>query len=153
MKEPVIVSNKTVYASVGSYVITLKLNNCKTNENRSNVSNPMCALFRCNKALVVNIKHKFTNKKENAHEQFSIVDYANPTGTITNYFNVNITGVNSINSVDDDNFTYVKGKYVIDDDYDDDSDKICAKGIFYCIAHKAAFFSNINGLVKRSNLW
>src|SRR5271170_6980406 len=61
-------SSKNIgYKSVGDYIVTLKLpNNCKTDEKRKNVVNHEYAVFRCNVALVIDIRHKFTNQLINS---------------------------------------------------------------------------------------
>lgn len=121
---------KIVYKSADQYIITLKLENYKTpsnlyktNENRNNIINPVYAKFRCNRAFVIDICHKFTDE---------VID--------------------SIKSDYDSSFIYISGKYVIVDDYDDDHNKIYSRGIHYYVAYKAAFLHNLtkieNGLFE-----
>lgn len=64
-KEPLIVFNKIVYNSTGNYIITLKLDNSKTNENRDNVIDPLNARFRCDKVYVNDIQNKYTIDNDN----------------------------------------------------------------------------------------
>lgn len=108
---PLIIPYKLAYKSARNCVIALRLEKCKTNENRSNVFDAMHATFRCDKAFVIDISNKFTNE--------SIVCIAS----------------------DHDNFfIYERNKYVTVDNFDNDINKICTRGIHYYVSYEAAFF-------------
>src|SRR5271170_5421045 len=108
-----VVSDKLVYKSAGEYIITLRLENSKTNENRSDVVDHMFAKFRCDRAFVVEIRGKFTDEL-----------------------------IPEIGSDNDSKFIYRQGEYVSVNDYDEKYNEICTNGIHYYISHKAAFFHN-----------
>lgn len=109
------VSYRIVYKSVGQYVISLKLDDeCKTNENRKYIFDPMYAKNRCDRAYVVDILNKFTKES-----------------------------IDSIESDFDETFVYVRNKYITVDDYDA-SNEICSRGIHYYMSYEAAYFHGLD---------
>jgi antitoxin component YwqK of YwqJK toxin-antitoxin module len=87
-------------------IVLLKLGNTKTNEERSNVINPMFAKFRADKLLVVDIIHKVF-----------------PNNTINETTNRNVFG--SIYE------SYKKGEIIEVQNFDNDLENIDGNGIYY----------------------
>lgn len=96
------VSDKIVYKSAGDYIITLKLKDCKTNENRDDVFDRMYAKYRCDRAFVVDIINKFSNES-----------------------------IDSIQSDHDGDFIYISNEHITIENYDDDINNIYTRGIHY----------------------
>lgn len=99
---PIIVSNKIVYGAEGDYVITLRLINSKTNENRRDVIDPMYAVFRCSEAFVLDIRNKVTG------EQIDTIKMSNNSMYMRYYYS---------QYMNRNNLVYKRNKYITITDY------------------------------------
>ncbi len=112
-----------VYKSAGDYIVKLKfLKDTKSNLSRENVVDKNYAKFRCNKALVVSIKHK-----ENSSQLYIISSNFSKS------------------------FVYTVGQIIEVKDYDERINFLCSKGIHFYLSEEAAYFHKLkprNGLFK-----
>ena len=101
------------YKSCGNYIVTMKkLPDTVTNESRKDVVDPIHAAFRADKLLVVSIEDKITGKTIDRIQN-------------TSYQNKKIW--------------YEASKEVIEPDYYQDLDEVCAPGIHYFLSRESAF--------------
>jgi hypothetical protein len=114
-----------VYKSAENCIVTLGLlNDTLHNLNRSGVTNKDCAKFRCNKAIVIDIKNKDTNK-----------------------------ALTSVTSDYDENFKYQVGKIVTANSYDSDEDYVCTSGIHFYITKEPTYFYSKQTLNGKHKEW
>lgn len=108
------------YKSADQNIIELDidLSSVTTNLNR-NVIDKKFAKFRCNKAFVVDIYDKFSNQK-----------------------------LECVYSDYDKNFRYEKGQYVDVLEYEENENIICDKGIHFYLTKEAAYYHNLNKILK-----
>ena len=100
------------YKSVGKYIVKLKIPvGSRTNINRQFVVDHNHAKFRCDKAHVLEIRHKYTNRR-----------------------------VPSVKSNHDPSIQYTVGKDIVPRyEYDSDPDKVCASGIHFFLTREPAY--------------
>lgn len=116
--------SKLVYKSAGTNVIVLQLDqNCKTNENRINIIDPVHAQYRCDNALIVDIHDKYTQLP-----------------------------IDQVKSDYNKDFIYVRNTHVTVNDYNDDINVTCGEGIHYYLTYEQALYHGsykiINGTHK-----
>ena len=105
---------KKVYKSCGSYIVTLNiLKDSKHNLFRRNVVDSSKAKFRCSKAFVIDITHKYTNEKIDEIES----DYSR-------------------------DFIYRVGHYVFSD-FDLPLVETCSRGIHFYLTEECAYYHNV----------
>jgi len=112
----------TVYKSAGEqneYLITLQVSAEPSNTNleRSNVDNRETAKFRCKKAFVLDITHKFTGDS-----------------------------VESIRSNYKDDFVYRKGEFIEEPNYYTNYENVCSPGIHFFLIEEVAFFWGLDAI-------
>lgn len=104
------------YKAAQNYIIELNIDTINSNNNLCRkVMDKNYAKYRCDRAFVCGIYHKFTDVE---------IDF--------------------IKSDYDDAFIYKKNEYINEEDYDPNIHSICTYGIHFYLSKEAAYFHNID---------